>query len=61
VSRIGGYDDYNDDDFEVETVRFFLTERILRGIPISGCAVGDAEKSLVDIASGDFLGLSMGN
>jgi hypothetical protein len=39
----------------------FLTERILLGIPISGCAVGYAEKSLVDIASGDFLGLSRGN
>jgi hypothetical protein len=40
---------------------FLLTERILLRIPISGCAVGDAEKSLVDIASGDFLGLSRGN
>jgi hypothetical protein len=40
---------------------FFLTERILLGIPISGCAVGDAEESLVDTASGDFLGRSRGN
>jgi len=31
VSHIGGYDDYNDDNFEVESVRFFYLREFFWG------------------------------
>jgi hypothetical protein len=54
-------EDDDDDDFKVEPVHYFLAERILVRVPISGCTGWDGEKSLEDIASDYFLGLSRGN
>jgi hypothetical protein len=54
-------DDDDDDDFKVELVHLFLAERIFVRVPISWCAGWDGAKSLEDIASGYFLGLSRGN